>query len=526
MSSINIEAFQPDTVLRRLADNVVPEKYRKMVLISLVSSVVTAFLSYFLLMVNGYAGPDSIVEGVNLYGNFDWAISLGRWFLAYTERYAVNSAVIPFLIVIMYAILVGISAIALFRMMKIESTVCHILIPALFVSFPIVSMQFTYLYMAAYYAYAFFCAVIGIRLIRKRKIWAYLLSVVCFVTMMGSYQSYLCAVAALAAMMLTVDMLDGRKKKDALIDFGITAGIGFISAVLNMLIIRLTFSYENIAASSRVADFSVSEIFANFGFSFKYAFIWFFTYFLNDTVFSRNLFYIITLAVTLIAFICCVMKLIRDKKIANVILATIGFILIPQCMNLIQFLVPHNGVLNIMRYQYVMIFPFMIGLIKRCEFKLPNLIMKWAAYLAIFALVNVNILNANVTEMTLKLIYNETYTEASAMVQRVYEVEGYVPDETKVILASIIFGATTHREFQMFYEEASFSGGPIFWNSFLGLSVNRRNYFLNYLGVDFGRITEEEYNSVISTEEYQEMPSWPSDGSVKMINGIVVIKND
>jgi len=38
------------------------------------------------------------------------------------------------------------------------------------------------------------------------------------------------------------------------------------------------------------------------------------------------------------------------------------------------------------------------------------------------------------------------------------------------------------------------------------------------------RIDSTEYLHVISTEEYAEMPAWPKEGSVRMIDGYAVIK--
>ncbi len=140
-------------------------------------------------------------------------------------------------------------------------------------------------------------------------------------------------------------------------------------------------------------------------------------------------------------------------------------------------------------------------------------------------MINTYVLSANVTGIALKILYNETYTEASAMLQRVYEIDGYEKNRTKVILATPISVDTSNQEFKLFIDEGCYSGGPVFWGGYLGLNVSRRNYFINYLGVDPGYITEAEYNYVTTTEEYSEMPFWPAAGSVKMIDGYIVIKN-
>jgi hypothetical protein len=44
------------------------------------------------------------------------------------------------------------------------------------------------------------------------------------------------------------------------------------------------------------------------------------------------------------------------------------------------------------------------------------------------------------------------------------------------------------------------------------------------LGVNAGWIETDEYLSIIQSQEYQQMPLWPESGSVKMIDGMAVIK--
>ena len=44
------------------------------------------------------------------------------------------------------------------------------------------------------------------------------------------------------------------------------------------------------------------------------------------------------------------------------------------------------------------------------------------------------------------------------------------------------------------------------------------------MGIDAGDLSYDEFLNIIQSKEYKEMPLWPADGSIKMIDGIAVIK--
>jgi len=416
--------FYPEIILRKLYDRMFPGEQRKTLKVCVITSIAVAFMCYFMLMVTGYSGPDSNSEGVLMYHSFGWALSIGRWFIAYAETYAVGSAVIPFLIVMMYSLLVGFSALILFRVFDIRQTVCHILITAIFVSFPVVEMQFGYLYMAVYYAFSFFCVVAGTMLIRTRKIAGYIAAFILFTFMLGSYQSYIGGVAALAVMLFAYDMINNRKIGASFADLGATAGVGIISAVADLLIVNITMKRAGIEASSRVSGFSLSSILDNFGFSFEYSFKWFLWYF-KDELFSRDKIYLVLFALLMILVVLIFVKMIMERHYAGAVLMLAAVLLIPFAMNTILFLFPSNGVTTIMKYHYVLIFVFGIALIDKCSFNLYKCGAKWISYLLLFVLLNTYILSANIGGLVYKAAYTETYTEAMAMVNRIYAVEGF-----------------------------------------------------------------------------------------------------
>ena len=63
-----------------------------------------------------------------------------------------------------------------------------------------------------------------------------------------------------------------------------------------------------------------------------------------------------------------------------------------------------------------------------------------------------------------------------------------------------------------------------FWDSINGRQACWNNFLKQYLGVDFGVCNLEEIYVVTESEEYKNMPLFPLEGSVQMMNDIVIVK--
>jgi len=63
----------------------------------------------------------------------------------------------------------------------------------------------------------------------------------------------------------------------------------------------------------------------------------------------------------------------------------------------------------------------------------------------------------------------------------------------------------------------------ITWPSYAG--VKRYSYFFEkFMGKKIEMADSEEYNKIIETTDFKNMPTYPSKGSLKIINDTLVIK--
>ena len=47
---------------------------------------------------------------------------------------------------------------------------------------------------------------------------------------------------------------------------------------------------------------------------------------------------------------------------------------------------------------------------------------------------------------------------------------------------------------------------------------------LNYCGIDSGYVSQDDYEQIVNSSEFDWMPIWPAKGSVAIINDKAVVK--
>ena len=119
--------------------------------IALMVILISALLSYNLLIIHGFTNPDGVIEGLYYYNNAYVASTMsGRWFVRYLVM-IFGGIVNPLLNVLFYSLCIYLSLLLLKKIFpKMTSTTLYLSGIVLIVN-PIVITQFTYLYMSISY---------------------------------------------------------------------------------------------------------------------------------------------------------------------------------------------------------------------------------------------------------------------------------------------------------------------------------------------------------------------------------------
>lgn len=285
--------FSPEDILKKMIWKIKNDTNN---LVIIASAILTGFFSYFYLMVDGYTCPDGIIEGVYYYINSDWALRNGRWAIRYLLLILGNYVVVPFLIVLVYCICVGVAAILLSRLWHISYTGHVILLTGMMVASPVVIEQLTYTYMSLAYSFALLFSVLYCSLLyegsRKKK----LIGIFVLAVSMGLYQSYTGAALMCVLFTLVLDLLNEEKVYTVFkraINYAITFALAYM---INTIEYKVELKLRNLPAGARLAAFDYREIFTSFRTTIPTAYLKFFHYFKDDMM-CRKYLYMIFFAV-------------------------------------------------------------------------------------------------------------------------------------------------------------------------------------------------------------------------------------
>lgn len=487
-------------------------------------ALLTCIFNYFYFIINGYGGPDAVCEGVYYYIGEDTATASARWFIPYLNKFFGQNVIIPLVIIIFYALMIAAAAFFLFDLWEIKSAGFQIFSVSAMVCFPVITRQFAYLYTALAYSTAFLMVVLAAWLLKKKQVLSFIAATVCLIIMFGSFQSYIGAAATIVVIGFLLDMAKKRPILEALEDVGQYLICGIIAGILDLFIANAMIKAKGVTAYGRVSEVSLSESLKYLDFSIPAAYKWFFSYFDTD-VLARNILYTVLFAIIIILVIANVIALIKNKKIVHSILFVVGILLLPLAMNVCAVVFPHNGIYDVMRYQYVLLIPLAFALFVPLAKNIVTSMLQWISFFAVFLLIAGYTISSNASAICYKLAYESTHDQALSMLSRVYELDGYDPDSTTIMFGGQPIGyGDTYVAFEQLFKYAIMESGPVFWGGDYGMTACRYFFFRNYMGVDPYGLTADQYWYVVCSPEYMDMPCWPAQGSVQMIDNYAVIK--
>ena len=110
--------FTPDQALEALRRKTIDNKDASRIALF---SLITCVFCYFYEMIEGYGCPDAVAEGVYYYVGQKNAYSLARWLIPFLNKVLGSNVVIPFIIILVYCVLIAVAIYLLCREFQIKS---------------------------------------------------------------------------------------------------------------------------------------------------------------------------------------------------------------------------------------------------------------------------------------------------------------------------------------------------------------------------------------------------------------------
>lgn len=485
------------------------------------SCVILGFLTHLFAFTNIIPNSDGLSR---VFDEQQMTVS-GRWFLHYASMLH-GYIQAPALIGILSLVFLGLAAGMTVDVLRLRSELAAALCGGVMALFPAVAYTYLYMFTASAYAIAIALSVLSVWIVRKYPKY-FLLAAIPLACSLGTYQAYFAVAAALALSCVILDLLDSEiPVKQTIRDGFRVLGMLALGALVYYAVLQIflfvkdveLLSYKGIDAVG--SELTIGGIVGMVIDTYKN----FLYYFLSPGSFGYNTkplvaFHLVLIAVAAAAaFIPVVRKKLYQEPL-RLVLIVVGFGLVPLACNFTQLLSEST---TIMRYAFALAYVLMIALgdrlsSKKAKAEKPLKAVSWAAIAAIL-LIFAQISNLAYTASA--TAHRATEAFSANLVGRVEATEGYESGMEVVIIGS-------------FPDEVYYSDIEAFQlvehYSCMSATVMQLNkhvyYYLNHwLNVPWQEPEEETFLAISGSEAFQSMPLYPSDGSVAIIDGKVVVR--
>lgn len=458
----------------------------------------------------------------------------GRWVMPFVGKaleLTVGIYQLPLFAVLGTLFCIALSGVIIIRLFDIRNAVISALIGAIMAVFPVVTSVFAYMFVAVPQFASLLFSVLGISIILKRTHWKqFVIGMLLIITSLGMYQAYISVAVTIAVIYYLADLLFAERDIKGVVREGVITVLGLLLCVVLYSIITSLFcqlmgielgTYQgmNEMGASGLVD-RLKLIPNTYVQLFRLDWSG-----MNGTPFMKGL----ALGGISLTLVLAVIRMIEVKRdVARVFLSVILVMVMPLAINLVYVLSSgeNYNVHTLMRYALVFVFTCPLIFLQKFIVKNANgrnqLMMKWINYVAItlIGLVIVCfIYSDNASYLRMTVLQNQTASYFSTLVTRIKLIEGYNDDLQVLYIGEEKIEDKT-------FTNLSFEIGNTVGFQFTStdmLNDYRWKRFM-YLSTGFSprEIEVDEWQG--DKESISAMPCYPDDGSIELIDDIVVVK--
>lgn len=460
-------------------------------------------------------------------GGYGGGVSLGRWLLEIlgltVDKVGLNYN-LSMVNGLLYIMLLAVTAGFLVSVLRIRKKVSAGLIGMLFVAFPTVTATMIYRYTAPFYGVSALAAVLAVWVLQRYK-WGFVPSVLLMTCSLGIYQAYIPLTIGLFVLILIQQTLREELDLKKLILRGLydcaALILGLLLYFLGLKACEAIFggsltSYQGVGSMGNLSLSQIPELVWEAFYTVCALPVQDFCGVANRAMMRIGYLLLGVLSLGMIAYI-----LIAKVKKPLIAAATcLLCLLFPVAVNFIIIMCPDGWVYTLMVHGLALLacaplvllecMPSMEGKGKR--------LLSGGLGLITAMLVFYYGYYANVNYTATYYCNRQIENYLNSVVVQVRMTEGFTPDKEWAILGDI-----DDPLFHSPWEEDAIYGGLGFTQYLLN-QYSRNDWIENYIGYTVPQVSEEKLALLSGTEEVQNMPCWPSEGSIQVIDDTVVIK--
>lgn len=495
--------------------------------IAIVSALAAGFLTHLFAMVTSQFNYDNMTY--NFIGIGDGVV-LGRWLLSL--MYDAGAALgfifnLPALNALVFLAFAAVSAGVLVSIFQIKRKAFAAYIGMLVAVFPTATDTLIFRYTAPAYGVSLLLALAAAWILPRHR-WGWGLAVVFGACSMGIYQANISFTISIFVLLLLQQTLKGESSPRQIVRKGLFyCGLLLCVLILYLLCLRLCLTYYHAKLSeylgiNKMGQFSLRELPQLLKETY-----WYVLRIPFDDYCGVAPIPLVRAIITLMGLASGVMLgiiLLRDFKWPALLL-TIGLCaLYPLALNFVMVMMQAMPY-TLMVYVFVLlpITPLILYELlpapKEAAWRLKfrTMLTKGLGILmALLIFCYAYCDNINTAGLHYATVQMENYV--NAMITQVRMTEGFDTTKTWAFIGNV---SDPMMNFQ-WGQTAKYGG----WN-FPNANINdhsRYRWFREYLGIYFETLEREEAAKLAYLDEVKEMPTWPNQGSIKVIGDLVVIK--
>ncbi len=479
----------------------------------LIFSFCMVLVVHMMKIVNYYPNADDIV-GIKM-GILGGRL-LGRWFSGIALSVLSSPYDLPWVGGVVSAIFISLTMVVFLNIVRIESKLYRFIAIFLFIDFPSMASAFTYFWCPAFML-ALFLAIFSVYLciFSTRKI-SVAVSTLCFILSLGIYQIYY--LVALITFLYYIGnellankfILSNVKRQSIRFFISYIGGAGGYWFINNLLMRVFNYEMTSYQGISEIGIMSIEE----YIFSIKKMVNQIYIFWSGG---SKYITIYGTINIIVIIFVLYCLSIILFNKnnclCKRIILCLLFPLAVPitYCYYLLSPNVFYHSIMELGNY-FVYLFVILVidkyKISKYLHYIIPSILIILCYY---------HFLNDNIAYQQMNMSYEKTKFAVTKTLLQIDQLEientnkiaiiGRIPPddyENEIRAIPLITGASTN----------NFVASQYHFNRF-------SNYFFGRKHFGYG---DTELNEISEKREVQLMPSYPKDGYVKVVDGIIVIK--
>lgn len=511
---------------QKLVERLFPREYRRIFAISFALTLLT----HLYLFTNLFINHDNI-NGI--FDNCSFGLSSGRWLLQAATKLAGDFSS-PWLDGIIAASFLAAACTVFAAVFHIHHLLPACLLSLCMVAFPTVTSIFTYMFTSSQYILALLLSVLAAWLFHRQGFVGSLLGVLCIACSMGLYQAFFCFAAAVLVLTMIAEVCEGRWRED-LKGFFVT-GLRYLACLALGLILYLVITklclwytgtalvdYQGISSMGQITVLALLQ-------RIKEAYRTLFLYYFRNPMYPDLFPVLVMIGLLVDAVLVGLLFWARQlyKNMASLLQLTILLVIFPLVCNSIYLMADTKTVHNLMVYPALL--PLLLPVILGNQITMQDLSIlikpngRYTRTLAALLACGILLIQAafghqffiiaNRAYTYMDLTYESTYAYLARLTAKIELQEGYAPDTHVAFLGN----AT-----QLPVAPDVHVTGVLTTES--SINMYSRYKFLQYfMSSPYHYASQEEVTAVRASLEFQQMPCYPAEGSIRTIDGVIAVK--